>query len=65
HKAGPSFADADLIGVPFRLVVSPRNLAQGKVELRTRDGSLKEQVDLADVAQRVRTLVDQAYDAYR
>ncbi len=46
-RAGQMFADADLLGVPIRVVVSPRNLKEGKLEISTRDKSLKESVDLA------------------
>lgn len=45
EKAGFMFADADLIGVPLRVVVSPKTLAEGKVEFKTRDGSEKAMVD--------------------
>ncbi|MFA4943961.1 MAG: proline--tRNA ligase [Lentisphaeria bacterium] len=38
EKAGFAFADADLIGCPLRLIVSPKSLAQGKVEFKRRDG---------------------------
>lgn len=31
------FSDADLIGVPFRVVVSPRNIKQHIVEIVSRD----------------------------
>ena len=34
--AGVKFNDADLIGLPVRLVVSPRNLKDGKVEIKGR-----------------------------
>ena len=47
-RAGQMFADADLLGVPIRVVVSPRNLKENKLEISTRDGSLKESVDLAE-----------------
>ena len=47
-RAGQMFADADLLGVPIRAVVSPRNLKEGKLEISTRDKTLKETVDLAD-----------------
>ena len=47
-RAGQMFADADLLGVPIRVVVSPRNLKEGKLEISTRDKSLKESVDLTD-----------------
>lgn len=45
-RPGQMFADADLLGVPIRVVVSPRNLKEGKLEISTRDKSLKESVDL-------------------
>jgi prolyl-tRNA synthetase len=33
---GIKFADADLIGMPIRVVVSPRSLAEGKMEIKLR-----------------------------
>ena len=36
EKAGSMFSDADLIGIPLRLLVSPKLLAENKVEFRTR-----------------------------
>ena len=39
-SAGIMFSDADLLGVPLRLVVSPRNNKQGVCELVSRDKSL-------------------------
>ena len=47
-RAGQMFADADLLGVPIRVVVSPRNLQEGKLEISTRDKSVKEMVDITD-----------------
>lgn len=35
-RAGEKFADADLIGLPWRAVVSEKTLAEGKVELKSR-----------------------------
>lgn len=39
-SAGIMFSDADLLGVPLRVVVSPRNLKQGVVEIVSRDKTL-------------------------
>ena len=39
-SAGIMFSDADLLGVPLRVVVSPRNLKQNCVEVVSRDKSL-------------------------
>ena len=51
-RPGAMFSDADLIGAPIRVVVSPRNLKESKVEITTRDKAVKEMVDL-DKAKRV------------
>lgn len=40
-RAGMMFSDADLLGVPIRVVVSPRNLKESKVEISTRDKSVQ------------------------
>jgi prolyl-tRNA synthetase len=49
EKAGFMFNDADLIGVPLRLIISPKTLAENQVEFKTRDGSCKEMLDLDQV----------------
>jgi prolyl-tRNA synthetase len=36
EKAGSMFSDADLLGIPLRLVISPKTLAEGEAEFRTR-----------------------------
>lgn len=57
--AGIQFADADLLGVPLRLVVSQRNLANGEIELTTRDKTVKTTVKKEDIMQAVDTLIVQ------
>lgn len=39
-SAGVMFSDADLLGVPYRVIVSPRNLKQSIVEIVSRDKNL-------------------------
>jgi prolyl-tRNA synthetase len=40
ERPGAKFATADLIGIPFQVMVGPRGLAEGKVEVKKRaDGS--------------------------
>ncbi len=46
ERAGAKFADMDLIGLPWRLVVGPRGLAQSKVELKRRDGPKAEEISV-------------------
>ncbi len=38
-SVGVMFSDADLLGVPYRVIVSPRNVKQGIVEISARDKS--------------------------
>lgn len=45
---GAMFADADLLGCPVRIVVSPRNCGNGVVEISARDKSFKEEVSYAE-----------------
>ena len=48
-RPGVKFADADLIGIPHRLVIGERGLKDGKVEYRHRQSGAEEQVGLTDV----------------
>lgn len=36
EKAGSMFSDADLLGIPLRLVISPKTLTENEAEFRTR-----------------------------
>ncbi len=56
-RPGVMFSDADLLGVPIRLVVSPRNMEEGVVELVTRDKSVQEKVEKDSVLSRVEELI--------
>lgn len=51
EKAGFMFSDADLIGVPFRAVVSPKSLANGMIEFRTRSCRDTEMIPVAECAE--------------
>jgi len=42
--AGVMFADADLLGVPIRVVISPKTISKGTIEVKTRDKSLSKDV---------------------
>ena len=50
EKAGFMFSDADLIGIPFRAIVSPKSLAQGKVEFKLRTSRDAELLPVEDAA---------------
>ena len=62
-RAGEMFADADLIGAPIRVVVSPRNLKNNVVEVTTRDKSVKESVALDQALEFITGLKQQMIEA--
>ena len=51
-SAGEKFVDADLIGIPVRLVVSERN--GDKIEYKGRDKKESELLDLEGVVERLK-----------
>ena len=54
---GVAFADADLLGVPIRVIFSPRNLKEGKVEIKTRDKSIELMVDADNAFEKIMELI--------
>lgn len=60
-RAGQMFADADLLGVPIRMVVSPRNLKENHIEIVTRDKSINESVDISEALDYVLKLKKKMY----
>jgi prolyl-tRNA synthetase len=57
ERAGVKFKDADLLGIPIRIAVGKKGLAEGKAEFKLRDEKDAVLVPLAEVAARARTLV--------
>jgi prolyl-tRNA synthetase len=54
-SAGEKFADSDLIGIPYRIVVSEKSLAQGGAEIKRRAFGAAQIVPLADICRHVGT----------
>lgn len=60
-SAGFMFSDADLLGSPVRIVISPKTLDRGVVEIATRDKTIKEDVPLECAMQRTKEIVAELY----
>lgn len=45
ERPGAKFATADLIGVPWQVLVGPKGLAEGKIELKNRATGAREHLD--------------------
>jgi prolyl-tRNA synthetase len=48
QRAGAKFAAADLVGIPWQIMVGPKGLAEGKVEIKRRADGSRENLPLAD-----------------
>ena len=57
ERPGVKFADNDLMGFPYQVIVGKRGLANGTVELKCRATGEREDVALDEVAHRVADLV--------
>jgi prolyl-tRNA synthetase len=56
-RGGVKFKDADLLGIPVRITIGKKTLAEGKVELKIRSESETKKIDLAVAADEVAKLV--------
>jgi prolyl-tRNA synthetase len=53
QRPGAKFATADLIGIPWQILVGPRGLAEGKVEVKSRADGSRELMSAADAVHRL------------
>lgn len=56
-SAGVMFSDADLLGIPIRVIVSPRNLKDECCEVVFRDKSYSEKIHITKVIETVSSLL--------
>jgi prolyl-tRNA synthetase len=49
ERAGVKFKDADLIGIPYRIAVGKKGLAEGIVELKLRKGTEVRKINIGEV----------------
>jgi prolyl-tRNA synthetase len=58
ERAGIKFKDADLIGIPYRIIIGEKNLKEGQVEVKERKTGLVEKVKIEDAVEKMaKTLV--------
>ncbi len=58
ERPGVKFADAELIGIPFRVTVGPKGVAAETIELTSRRDLQTEEVERSDIVERLRELID-------
>jgi prolyl-tRNA synthetase len=57
ESPGVKFNDADLLGIPFRVTVSPRTLEKNGVELKKRSEKASEIVPLGEITGKLKALI--------
>ncbi|MFH1701554.1 MAG: proline--tRNA ligase [Candidatus Zixiibacteriota bacterium] len=58
ERAGVKFNDADLIGIPLRIALGSKSLAEGKVELKLRNETDVEFVKIGEIVQKTAEFLD-------
>ena len=53
QRAGAKFAATDLIGIPWQILVGPKGLAEGKLEVKRRSDGTRENLSPAEVVARL------------
>lgn len=56
-SAGVMFSDADLLGVPFRVVVSPRNIKQDIIEIVSRDKKFSTNIPMQSASDGIQNIL--------
>ena len=61
-RPGVMFSDADLLGIPVRIIVSPKNLNENLCEIVTRDKSISVKVPVEQTITKVKEIINQLYE---
>lgn len=64
-SAGVMFSDADLFGIPLRVVASPRNQKTAEFEFSTRDKSFKEMIPQDGAVDIIQDKIDELMEQYK
>ncbi|MCI9448890.1 MAG: proline--tRNA ligase [Clostridiales bacterium] len=64
-RPGAMFADADLFGIPVRIVVSPKTCERSVVEVSFRDKSWKGDIAIDDAVTKIKEIVETELAKYR
>lgn len=56
--AGGKFATADLIGLPFQMIVGPRGLKNGEVEIKDRKTGERNTVSIEQAVEHIRAIIE-------
>jgi prolyl-tRNA synthetase len=58
QPAGSKFATADLVGIPYQIILGPRGLKSGEVEIKHRKSGERETLPLSAAVERLKGLIE-------
>ncbi len=58
QPAGAKFATADLVGIPYQIILGPRGLKSGEAEIKHRKTGERETLPIADAVARLKGLIE-------
>ena len=58
QPAGAKFATADLIGIPYQIILGPRGLKDGQVEIKHRKTGERETLPIGSAVARLKGLIE-------
>jgi prolyl-tRNA synthetase len=61
ESPGVKFNDADLLGIPIRVTISPRTLEEASIEIKLRSEKKAQVIPLADLAAKLKELTDRIH----
>jgi prolyl-tRNA synthetase len=64
-RPGFMFADADLFGIPIRIVISPKTCSRDVVEVSLRDKSLKCEYSIGEAKEKITALINTLVSQYK
>lgn len=64
-RPGVMFSDADLLGVPYRLIISPRNMKENVCEFVSRDKSISEKLELSGAVKYISDFIKTELEKYK
>ena len=64
-RAGAMFADADLFGIPIRVVISKKTCEKGVVEISYRDKTFKGEVPAENAASDIKNRINEIMSRYK
>ncbi len=60
ERPGVKFKDADLIGIPFHIVIGKKTLKEGLVELKSKKTKEIEKISPSKIVERMKSLIRQS-----